>query len=85
MRVCTVKRPGREMTIEGITLVLRREGPLPVRAIQDRLWRLRIHISTKEVLGALTSNQGKGIFASYPKPTRGNHAVRMHYYLKQGV
>jgi hypothetical protein len=73
------------MIIEAIALVVRRDGPLPVRAIQDRLWGLRIRISTEEVLGALTSNQGKGIFASYPKPTRGNHATRMHYYLKQGV
>jgi len=85
MRVCIVKRPSREMVIEGIVLVLRRERALPVRAIQDRLWRLRIHISTEEVLGALLSNQGKGVFASYSAPTVGNHAIRMHYYLKQGV
>ena len=87
MRVCIVKRPSREMVIEGITLVLRRERALPVRVIQDRLWSLRICISTEEVLGALLSNQGKGIFASYPRPTNGNHAVRAHYYLldKQGA
>jgi hypothetical protein len=74
------------MIIEGIALVLRMEGALPVRSIQDRLWSLRICISTKEVLGALASNDGKGVFASYPHPTNGNRMVRQHYYLldKQG-
>ena len=81
MKVGIIKRPTREMTIEAIILVMRREGALPVRVIQDRLWRLRIHISTEEVLGALVSNQGKGIFASYPHPTNGNRMVRQHYYL----
>lgn len=86
MRVGAVKRPNRVMIIEGITLVLRREGALPARAIQDRLWSLRIRISTEEVLGALSSNDGKCVFASYPHPTNGNRMVRQHYYLldKQG-
>jgi len=69
------------MIIEAIALVVRREGALPARAIQDRLWSLRICISTEEVLGALLCNQGKGIFASYPQPTNGNREVRQHYYL----
>ena len=87
MIVGIVKRPSRVMIIEGITLVLRRERALPVRVIQDRLWSLRICISTEEVLGALLSNQGKDIFASYPGPTNGNCAIRAHYYLldKQGA
>lgn len=82
MTVGIVRRPIREAIIEGVVLVLRGEGPLPVRVIQDRLWGLGICISTEEVLGALVSNEGKAVFASYPAPTVGNHAVRMHYYLR---
>ena len=81
MRIGIVKRPPRTMIIEGIALVLRMEGALPARSIQDRLWSLRICISTEEVLGALLSNQGKGVFASYPHPTNGNRMIRQHYYL----
>ena len=85
MRIRIVKHPSQGTVIEGITLILRREGALPVGAIQDRLWSLRICISSEQVLGALLSNQGKGVFASYSAPTVRNHAIRMHYYLKQGA
>jgi hypothetical protein len=69
------------MVVEGIVLILRREGALPVRTIQDKLWNLRICISTEEVLGAIQCAQARGLFASYSAPTKGNHAIRMHYYL----
>jgi len=85
MRIGIVRRPSQTAIIEGISLILRRESALPASIIQDRLWSLRICISTEEVFGALTCNEGKRIFACYPGPTRGNHAIRMHYFLKQGA
>ena len=76
-----VTRPSRTTMIQAITEIVQADGPLPVAAIYHRLWNKGIQASRGDVIGALKSPQGLGVFASYPLPSNGGRIIRQHYYL----
>ena len=69
----------RASIIHGIAQVIRAEGPLPTRALQDRLWDLNIRTSPKEIMGVLKSVYGKQMFQADPRPINGGKK-RVVYY-----
>jgi len=75
------KRPTQRMIIKALSAVVSRDGPLPVCALQYRLWDKDVRVSRCEVVGALQSSQGRAGFSSFPQPLNGSRTVRLHYYL----
>jgi len=71
----------RASIIQGIVQIIKTEGPLPSRALQDMLWDMNIRTSSKELMGVFKSVPGKKIFLARPRPTNGGKKTVMYYDL----
>lgn len=71
----------RASIMRGIAQVIRAEGPLPTRALQDRLWDLNIRTSSKELMGILKSAPGKKVFLACPRPANGGKKLIVYWNL----